>query len=156
MCNNRFDVPGLDPSHCIEGKVWHLQNFPCNGSCSNIFLEENTQLLISTATLGTLVLNIAKGTTDTGVDCFNQINNLKNHATYPQAMQPLSHHITTPDIAKPMVTNTGLVETNPCWFIQFSSFGLVYLVWYVCLQSPHPPAVGLILEPLCLRSPQGP
>ena len=79
-----------------------------------------------------------------------------NHATYPQAMQPLSHHITTPDIAKPMVTNTGLVETNPCWFIQFSSFGLVYLVWYVCLQSPQPPAVGLILEPLCLKSPQGP
>ena len=95
--------------------------------------------MISSATLGTLVLNIAKGTKDTGVDCFNQINNLKNHATYPQAMQPLSHHITTPDIAKPMVTNTGLVETNPFWFIQFSSFGLVYLVWYVCLQSPHPP-----------------
>ena len=26
--------------------------------------------------------NIAKGTTDPGVDCFDQINILKNHATY--------------------------------------------------------------------------
>ena len=33
--------------------------------------------------------NIAKDTTDPGVDCFNQIKNLKNHATYPQATQPL-------------------------------------------------------------------
>ena len=47
---------------------------------------------------------IAKGTTDPGVDCFNQINNLKNHATYSEATQSFSHHKITPDIA---VTNTG-------------------------------------------------
>ena len=50
---------------------------------------------------------IAKGTTDPGVDCFNQINNLKNHATYSEATQSFSHHKITPDIANPMIINTG-------------------------------------------------
>ena len=84
--------------------------------------------MISTATLGTLVLNIAKGTTDTGVDCFNQINNLKNHATYSEATQSFSHHKITPDIA---VTNTeqkkkqihaGLCSLFFFWF-GFAYFG---------------------------------
>ena len=35
-------------------------------------------------------LNIAKGTTDPGVDCFNQITKLKNQITSPWATQPLS------------------------------------------------------------------
>ena len=55
-------------------------------------------------------INIAKGTTDPGVDCCNQIHNLKNHATYPQATQPLWHLTITPDVANPMVTNTGHME----------------------------------------------
>ena len=37
--------------------------------------------------------NIAIGTADQCVDCFNQIDNSKNHATSPQAAQPLSRHI---------------------------------------------------------------
>ena len=61
---------------------------------------------------------IAKGTTDPGVDCFNQINNLKNHATYS------SHHKITPDIAVP---KTGQ-KTNPCWFLQFGWFVLLGMV----------------------------
>ena len=36
-----------------------------------------------------LLLNIAKGTTDPGVECFNKMKNLTNNATYPQAKQPL-------------------------------------------------------------------
>ena len=36
-----------------------------------------------------LLLNIAKGTTGPGVDCFNKMKNLTNNATYPQAKQPL-------------------------------------------------------------------
>ena len=35
-------------------------------------------------------INIAKGTTDPGVDCFNQITKLKNQITSPWATQPLS------------------------------------------------------------------
>ena len=46
-----------------------------------------------------LKLNISNGTMDQGDDCFNQSNILKNQATYPEAMQPLSHHLITPDIA---------------------------------------------------------
>ena len=36
-----------------------------------------------------LLLNIAKGTTDPGVDCFNKMKNLTNNATYSRAKQPL-------------------------------------------------------------------
>ena len=58
---------------------------------------------------------IAKGTTDLGKDCFNQINNLKNHATYS------SHHKITPDIAVP---KTGQKKKNKSM--------LVFSVWLVC------------------------
>ena len=66
-------------------------------------------------------MDIAKSTTDLGVARFNQINNLKNPATYSQATQFLSHNIITPDIAHQMVTNTGQI-----WF---GRFGLVGLIW---------------------------
>ena len=36
--------------------------------------------------------NIAKGFTDPVVDCFNQINDSKNHANSHQATQPVSRH----------------------------------------------------------------
>ena len=71
---------------------------------------------------------IAKGTTDPGVDCFNQINNLKNHATYSEATQSFSHHKITPDIA---VTNTGQKKKQS----DADLFSLVGLVWKVCLVS---------------------
>ena len=50
-------------------------------------------------------LNIAKGITDSGVDCFNQINNQKNQPTSPPATLPLSHHAIAPNIENPIVTN---------------------------------------------------
>ena len=52
-------------------------------------------------------MDIAKGTTDLGVVCFNQVNNLKNPAINPQATHSLLHNTITPDIANQMVTNTG-------------------------------------------------
>ena len=41
--------------------------------------------------------NIAKGTMDPGVDCFNPNQNLRNHATYPQATEHLPNHTNTPE-----------------------------------------------------------
>ena len=52
-------------------------------------------------------MDIAKGTTDLGVVCFNQVNKLKNPAINPQATQSLLPSTITPDIANPIVTNTG-------------------------------------------------
>ena len=66
-------------------------------------------------------MDIAKGTTDLGVARFNQINNLKNPATYSQATQSLSYNTITPDIAYQMVTNTGEI-----WFVRFGLSGLVW------------------------------
>ena len=66
-------------------------------------------------------MDIAKGTTDLGVVCFNQVNNLTNPAINPQATQSLLPSTITPDIANQMVTNTGHV-----WFCMFCWAGLVW------------------------------
>ena len=66
-------------------------------------------------------MDIAKGTTDLGVVCFNQVNKLKNPAINPQATHSLLHNTITPDIANQMVTNTGQV-----WFCMFCWAGLVW------------------------------
>ena len=69
---------------------------------------------------------IAKGTTDPGIHCFNQINNLKNHATYSEATQSFSHHKITPDIA---VTNTEQkkkqIHAGLCSLFFFGLVGMV-------------------------------
>ena len=60
-------------------------------------------------------INIAEGATDPGVDRFNEINNLKNPAIYPQAAQPLSHHTQSlPTLQIQWSQTLDIVDTNPC------------------------------------------
>ena len=73
-------------------------------------------------------MDIAKGTTDLGVARFNQINNLKNPATYSQATQSLSYNTITPDIAYQMVTNTGHRRKKSMSSCCCKRFGLVGMV----------------------------
>ena len=67
-------------------------------------------------------VNIAKGTTDPGVDCFNQIEKLKNQATSPQETFSLSHHTNSRYIAVTTCTecpSTFLVSSARAESVKF-------------------------------------
>ena len=85
----------IGPTFLVSGKTVNF--FGVKQKCYTLFHTQNEEKQ----------KNIAKGATDPGVDCFNKVNHSKNHATPPQATQPLSHHTITLDIAHPMVTNSG-------------------------------------------------
>ena len=53
--------------------------------------------------------NIAKGITDPGIDCFKQINNLKDLATSPQDAKTLLHHTNSVHIAVKVDRNMCLI-----------------------------------------------